>query len=44
MLWEEIARVLDGSRVQSTVASDGIVRLLKQQASLEAKVRTTELH
>ena len=38
-MWEEVARVLDGSRVNQDTASDGIARLLKQQAILEAKVR-----
>lgn len=38
MMWEAVARVLDGSRVNHDAATDGVARLLKQQAALEAKV------
>lgn len=38
MMWEAVARVLDGSQVNHDAATDGVARLLKQQAALEAKV------
>jgi hypothetical protein len=39
-MWEEVARVLDGSVINTESANRSLVRLVKQQAAIESKVRS----